>query len=677
MASGSAVRNGIIEQWKVELSISCSNLPNLDRFSKSDPVCFLYKNDHKHANSSERVWTLVGRTEMIRDNLNPKFSKKFVVPYNFEEVQLYRASVYDVDVSDKNIDNINKHDFIGEAEFTIADVVTAGKSFSKELISHKRKSCGVIHIQGEEIGESKYDITMKLYCTKLDKKDFFGKSDPFVEVSKVQEKGERIVVYRSKAMMKTLDPRWTPFTRPIQSLCNGDWDRLIQFRVYDWNKSGVHKLIGETSCTLRKLTTQQIGEKVTELALINPELKAKKGSRYHDSGILHFANVSYTASFTFIDYIKGGCSINLMVAIDFTSSNGKPINPNSLHYNDPTKENQYVRAIKSVGSILACYDHDQLFPVFGFGARVPHKFQGVSHCFPLNFNNEEPEVKGIQGILDAYQYTLGVAELYGPTNFSLILDKAMSYASNSVTQKQQSYHILLIITDGIITDMERSIDKIVQASSLPLSIVIVGVGKADFSAMDVLDADNKRLVDSCGKKMSRDIVQFVPLRKYANQVDNFPLAKETLAEIPKQFVSYMEHKGIGPNPPIRRPLQRMSSSPLLRAPFSSNNTTILQSFPYPSSESYPRQQPVSYHNQMAMAKSVPTTSSYPIDSKMAPYCTNSTMPPYPLDSMTSSNQSDSYPANQDYPPPYSSSNGMFPYPGGASTPPPYPTVSQQ
>ena len=63
-----------------------------------------------------------------------------MVPYNFEEVQLYRASVYDVDVSDKNIDNINKHDFIGEAEFTIADVVTAGKSFSKELISHSKCS---------------------------------------------------------------------------------------------------------------------------------------------------------------------------------------------------------------------------------------------------------------------------------------------------------------------------------------------------------------------------------------------------------------------------------------------------------------------------------------------------------------------------------------------------------
>ena len=35
----------------------------------------------------------------------------------------------------------------------------------------------------------------------------------------------------------------------------------------------------------------------------------------------------------------------------------------------------------------------------------------------------------------------------------------------------------------MITDMENTIDRIVKASSLPLSIVIVGVGGADFSAM--------------------------------------------------------------------------------------------------------------------------------------------------------------------------------------------------
>lgn len=38
-------------------------------------------------------------------------------------------------------------------------------------------------------------------------------------------------------------------------------------------------------------------------------------------------------------------------------------------------------------------------------------------------------------------------------------------------------------------DMQQTIDKIVYASGLPLSIVIVGVGAANFSSMEKLDAD--------------------------------------------------------------------------------------------------------------------------------------------------------------------------------------------
>ena len=51
-----------------------------------------------------------------------------------------------------------------------------------------------------------------------------------------------------------------------------------------------------------------------------------------------------------------------------------------------------------------------------------------------------------------------------------------------------------------------TIDEIVRASSLPLSIIIVGVGAADFAAMEVLDADDAPLV-SRGVRMQRDIVQ--------------------------------------------------------------------------------------------------------------------------------------------------------------------------
>ena len=58
-----------------------------------------------------------------------------------------------------------------------------------------------------------------------------------------------------------------------------------------------------------------------------------------------------------------------------------------------------MSAIKSVATILADYDSDQMFPAFGFGAKAP-QFGGVSHCFPLNFNFEQPEVRGAQVMSD-------------------------------------------------------------------------------------------------------------------------------------------------------------------------------------------------------------------------------------------------------------------------------------
>ena len=49
------------------------------------------------------------------------------------------------------------------------------------------------------------------------------------------------------------------------------------------------------------------------------------------------------------------------------------------------------------------------------------------------------------------------------------------------------------------TDMDQTVATIVRNSSQPLSIVIVGVGGADFSSMNRLDGDGGRLKDSSGK----------------------------------------------------------------------------------------------------------------------------------------------------------------------------------
>lgn len=54
----------------------------------------------------------------------------------------------------------------------------------------------------------------------------------------------------------------------------------------------------------------------------------------------------------------------------------------------------------------------------------------------------------------------------------------------------QNYFILLILTDGVITDMDQTKQAVVAASGLPMSIIIVGVGGADFAMMEELDSDD-------------------------------------------------------------------------------------------------------------------------------------------------------------------------------------------
>ena len=253
-------------------------------------------------------------------------------------------------------------------------------------------------------------------------------------------------------------------------------------------------------------------------------------------------------NYSFIDYLRGGMQINFSVAIDFTGSNGRPELQNSLHYLGGPNPNAYEVAIKSCGSIVAYYDYDQKFPAFGFGGKFFGSNQAC-HCYPLNGNMDDPEVFGIDGILSVYRNALSNTQLFGPTFFHYFIDCLNNKVKRDLDAENfVNYHVLMILTDGIIDDMDDTVNSLVEASFLPISVIIVGIGGSDFSNMDVLDADDEPLIDSNGRKADRDLVQFVPFRDFQN--DGQKLAEQVLEEIPRQIVEYYQHKKIPPGEPI-------------------------------------------------------------------------------------------------------------------------------
>ena len=251
-------------------------------------------------------------------------------------------------------------------------------------------------------------------------------------------------------------------------------------------------------------------------------------------------------SFSVSFLLSGGTALNFSVAVDFTASNGDPRKPNSLHYRSPSGQNQYTMAIRTVGEIIQDYDADKRFPAFGFGGKIPPRGE-VCNNFFMNMRTDNPHVNGVEGILQAYEAALQSVTLHGPTNFSPVIRNVAKLAN--AHQDGRHYFVLLIITDGLITDFKETKQAIIRASKLPMSIIIIGAGNENFKGMEALDSD-KGLLKSDGQVASRDIVQFVELRRFVSlrsgTWNREALADQVLFEIPKQLTDWMKMRGIKP-----------------------------------------------------------------------------------------------------------------------------------
>ncbi|XP_024230460.1 copine-3 isoform X2 [Oncorhynchus tshawytscha] len=526
---------------KVELTVSCENLLDKDIGSKSDPLCVLLMN------TTGSQWYEVGRTEKVQNCLAPKFAKKFIIDYYFEIVQKLKFGIYDID--NKTVD-LSDDDFLGELECTLGQVVSSRKHTRPLVLKNNRPAGrGTITIIAEEIKDNRV-VNFEAEARKLDNKDFFGKSDPYLEFYKQTETGWQLA-HRTEVVKNNLNPTWKPFRIPLQSLCGGDMNKHIKVECYDYDNDGSHDLIGIFETTMTRLQ-EASRSSPAEFECINSKKQQKKKG-YKNSGVVSVKLCQVVKEYTFLDYIMGGCQINFTVGIDFTGSNGDPKSPQSLHYISPQGVNEYLSAIWSVGMVIQDYDSDKMFPAFGFGAQIPPTWQ-VSHEFPLNFNPANPFCAGIEGVVEAYRVCLPQVKLYGPTNFSPIINHVARFAMQATQQKTASqYFVLLIITDGVITDLDQTRSAIVNASRLPMSIIIIGVGGADFTAMEFLDGDDGRLKAPTGETAARDIVQFVPFRQFQN-APREALAQSVLAELPGQVVSYFSiHKLKPPHDPESQP----------------------------------------------------------------------------------------------------------------------------
>ncbi|GMH34194.1 hypothetical protein BSKO_02028 [Bryopsis sp. KO-2023] len=225
-------------------------------------------------------------------------------------------------------------------------------------------------------------------------------------------------------------------------------------------------------------------------------------------------------------------SSQMIIGIDFTKSNewtGKSsFNGQSLHSVLGQGPNLYEQGLSIIAKTLAAFDDDNLIPCYGFGDNTTGD-RTVFSFFP-----QDRPANGLQGAVLRYRQIAPYIQLAGPTSFAPLIRQAMRL----VVESEMQYHILVIIADGQVTPtcMQATVDAIVSASKLPLSIIMVGVGDGPWDQMEDFD-------DNLPARMF-DNFQFLNFGKVMEQASVYGsnhekveahFAVHALMEIPEQF----------------------------------------------------------------------------------------------------------------------------------------------
>lgn len=142
-------------RMQVQLMISGKKLRDCDFIGKSDPACLLFEKRGSN-------WTLIGRTEQQKDNLNPVFTSAITIDYYFEKTQEVRFLMIDGDGD-------GEYDTIGSLETTVGALMGAKAQTFKGTLSHNGKSnTGQLIVLTEAVQMSNEQATFRLQWQNVD-----------------------------------------------------------------------------------------------------------------------------------------------------------------------------------------------------------------------------------------------------------------------------------------------------------------------------------------------------------------------------------------------------------------------------------------------------------------------------------------------------------------------------
>ena len=226
--------------------------------------------------------------------------------------------------------------------------------------------------------------------------------------------------------------------------------------------------------------------------------------------------------FTIFDYLKSGIKLSNFISFDFSDS----CDQQSI----TETKNIILNILKNISNRISNYSNDKTFHTHGFGGIFKNRKDSNS-IFNVNMNEKDSSIKNYEKVFESYNNCLNSII----SNTKIYLSPLIKTITKEILNLSEikNYNISFIFVRDLINDMQELINTIIESNYLPITIIIIDLGKNNLNKSIINILSTSKL-----KKM-RDNILFTSLfENHKNDIDK--MIEWCLKEIAKQILKFYE-----------------------------------------------------------------------------------------------------------------------------------------
>ena len=466
-------------------------------FKKFYVELYEYKNCNKTEKKKISQTDIKSATDQII-----KFETDLIIPFYFSQIQPLEFIIK----NEKNEKSISIENTLGEIVGSLRQVYK--KNIEWDMIFEVKAS-----LNDELNRECEFNVEIS--------GDFIGMKTRYKIIS-LGNQYEPInkLVYESEIMNNSPKMVFKPMAIPLSELSQDDAleDNMIEISFIDMNHSDeLAKFNGSIA---------QLFENDIDL-----DLKLNRKAKI----ICKKKNF-----FSLLDYLESDMHLNTTLAIDFSETSGT--NTHHLVKDETTFENLMNNFI----NLLEPYNEDEYFYIYGYGFQLKENSKEVSNMFPITQDIDRPSVakKNINSTYCRFLEDIKFSKI--KTNLDLIIKQFNEKIKEDIDDYDiREYNVLLLFANNDINNEKEFYNEFILSSDLPISLVIIGLGKGPFTKLENVEKNFWNITDNSGNKAKRKNIKFISFNNLGKNYQR--TVKNSLVDIPDQMTEYLILKNIKPS----------------------------------------------------------------------------------------------------------------------------------